>query len=252
MLLKEKIDRKSLPAHVAIIMDGNGRWAQEQGKDRYLGHHEGVISVRKVVEAAVKIGIKYLTLYTFSVENWKRPQEEINALMELMILAVRRETPDLMKNNVRIRMIGDISLLPQQTQDSLQSCLDETAGNSGLTVVLALSYSSRWEITEAAKKIACSVKNGNLAIEEIEEQTISDYLETRNMPDPDLLIRTGGEYRISNFLMWQLSYSELYFTDIYWPDFRETNFYEAILDYQQRERRFGKTGKQVQSESTKE
>lgn len=233
-------------------MDGNGRWAQKQGKDRYWGHQEGVISVRKIVEAAVEVGIKYITLYTFSTENWQRPQEEVNALMELMITAVRRETPDLMKNNVRIRMIGDISRLPQATKDNLQDCLDETSRNTGLTLVLALSYSSRWEITEAVKQIASKVRKGDLEIDQIDENVVADYLNTRNIPDPDLLIRTGGEYRISNFLMWQLSYAELYFTDVYWPEFREENLYKAILDFQNRERRFGKTGEQVQSEIIKQ
>ncbi|GHS91183.1 isoprenyl transferase [Bacteroidia bacterium] len=252
MSLKDKIERTTLPKHIAIIMDGNGRWAQKQGKDRYWGHQEGVISVRKIVEAAVEVGIKYITLYTFSTENWQRPQEEVNALMELMITAVRRETPDLMKNNVRIRMIGDISRLPQATKDNLQDCLDETSRNTGLTLVLALSYSSRWEITEAVKQIASKVRKGDLEIDQIDENVVADYLNTRNIPDPDLLIRTGGEYRISNFLMWQLSYAELYFTDVYWPEFREENLYKAILDFQNRERRFGKTGEQVQSEIIKQ
>lgn len=252
MSLKDKIERTTLPEHIAIIMDGNGRWARKQGKDRYWGHQEGVISVRKVVEAAVEVGIKYITLYTFSTENWQRPQEEVNALMELMITAVRRETPDLMKNNVRIRMIGDISRLPQATKDNLRNCLDETSRNTGLTLVLALSYSSRWEITEAVKQIASKVRKGDLEIDQIDENVVADYLNTRNIPDPDLLIRTGGEYRISNFLMWQLSYAELYFTDVYWPEFREENLYKAILDFQNRERRFGKTGEQVQSEIIKQ
>ncbi len=247
MSLKDKIELTALPKHIAIIMDGNGRWAQKQGKYRFWGHQEGVVSVRKIVEAAVGLGLEYMTLYTFSTENWKRPQEEVDALMELMVKAVRRETPDLMKNNVRIRMIGDISRLPQATQENLQDCLDETSENTGLTLVLALSYSSRWEITEAVKQIASKVKEGNLDIDRINEDTISGYLNTKDMPDPDLLVRTGGEYRISNFLMWQLSYSELYFTDIYWPEFREESLYEAILDFQSRERRFGKTGEQVQS-----
>ncbi|MDR1371380.1 MAG: isoprenyl transferase [Dysgonamonadaceae bacterium] len=252
MSLKNEIELTALPEHVAIIMDGNGRWAQKQGKDRFWGHQEGVVSVRKVVEAAVGLGIKYITLYTFSTENWNRPQEEVNALMELMITAVRRETPDLMKNNVRIKMIGDVSRLPQATKDNLQNCLDETSGNTGLTLALALSYSSRWEITEAIKQITSKVMNGDLNIDRINEDTVTDHLNTKDMPDPDLLIRTGGEYRISNFLMWQLSYSELYFTDVYWPEFREENLYKAIWNFQNRERRFGKTGEQVQSEVIKQ
>ncbi len=252
MSLKDKIELTALPEHIAIIMDGNGRWAQKQGKDRFWGHQEGVVSVRKIVEAAVSLGLKYMTLYTFSTENWKRPQEEVNALMELMITAVRRETPDLMKNNVRIRMIGDVSRLPQATKDNLQNCLDETSKNTGLTLVLALSYSSRWEITEALKRIAEEVKDGDLSIDQIDEDTITNHLNTKDMPEPDLLIRTGGEYRISNFLMWQLSYSELYFTDVFWPEFREECLFEAILDFQARERRFGKTGEQVQLEVIKQ
>jgi undecaprenyl diphosphate synthase len=252
MSLKDKIELTTLPEHIAIIMDGNGRWAQKQGKNRFSGHQEGVVSVRKVIETAVGLGIKYITLYTFSTENWNRPQEEVNALMELMITAVRRETPDLMKNNVRIQVIGDISRLPQATKDNLQNCLNETSGNTGLTLVLALSYSSRWEITTAVKQIASKVKDGDLNIDRIDEDTVANFLNTKNMPDPDLLIRTGGEYRISNFLMWQLSYSELYFTDVYWPEFKEEDLYKAILDFQNRERRFGKTGEQVQSEVIKQ
>ncbi|MDR1719146.1 MAG: isoprenyl transferase [Dysgonamonadaceae bacterium] len=251
MTLKEQIKLSSVPVHVAIIMDGNGRWAQKQGKDRFWGHQEGIVSVRKVVEAAVAIGIKYLTLYTFSMENWKRPQAEVNALMDLMITAIRRETPDLIENNVKLQMIGDISRLPEVTRKNLENSLKETAANTGLTLILALSYSSRWELTEAARQIAREVAQGILTIEDINESAISSHLETRNIPDPDLLIRTGGEFRISNFMMWQLSYSELYFTEVFWPAFREENLYEAVLDYQRRERRFGKTGAQVQSETIK-
>ena len=252
MTLKDQIKQSAVPVHIAIIMDGNGRWAQKRGKDRYWGHQEGVVSVRKVVEAAIAIGIKYITLYTFSNENWNRPQEEVDALMELMITAIHRETPDLVKNNVRMQMIGDISRLPEATKQNFKSCLDETAANTGLTLVLALSYSSRWEITKAVKKIADKVEKGDLNINEITELTISNYLETKDMPEPDLLIRTGGEYRISNFLMWQLSYSELYFTNVYWPEFREEDLFRAVLDYQHRERRFGKTGAQIQSETLKQ
>jgi undecaprenyl diphosphate synthase len=243
--MKEQIDLTRLPRHIAIIMDGNGRWAQKKGMNRYVGHQEGVVSVRKVVEAAGEIGIKYLTVYTFSTENWNRPQEEVDALMALMVTAVQRETPDLMKNNVRLQVIGDVERLPQQTKDSLYGCVEETGKNTGLTLVLALSYSSRWEITEAAKMIAKKVKEGSLEMENITEETISAYLSTRNIPDPDLLIRTGGESRISNYLLWQLAYAELYFTSVYWPEFREDNLYEAILDFQKRERRFGKTGEQI-------
>lgn len=248
MSLKNKIEQSSLPVHIAIIMDGNGRWAKLHGKDRFFGHQEGVVSVRKVVEAAGGLGIKYLTLYTFSTENWNRPREEVDALMDLMVTAIKRETPDLMAQNVRLLAIGNIGRLPEKTRENLEACIRETSNNTGLSLVLALSYSSRWEMTEAVKSIATAVKNGEYDADSINESFISDHLTTKGIPDPDLLIRTGGEFRISNFLMWQLSYSELYFTETYWPEFREENLYEAILDYQTRERRFGKTGEQVQSE----
>lgn len=243
--MKEQIDLKRLPKHIAIIMDGNGRWAQKNGMDRYKGHQEGVVSVRKIVEAAGEIGIKYLTIYTFSTENWDRPQEEVVALMELMVIAIQRETEDLMKNNVRLQVIGDIDRLPQITKDNLSVCVEKTSKNTGLTLVLALSYSARWEITETTKNIAGKVKEGKLNVENITEDVISDHLLTRSIPDPDLLIRTGGEYRISNYLLWQLAYAELYFTSVYWPEFRADNLYEAIVDFQKRERRFGKTGEQI-------
>jgi len=243
--MKEQLDLTRLPEHIAIIMDGNGRWAQQNGMDRYRGHEEGGVSVRKIVEAAGEIGIRYLTLYAFSTENWNRPPSEVDALMSLMIVTIHRETPDLMKNNVRLQAIGDIDRLPQETKESLLGCMEETSRNTGLTLILALSYSARWEITEAARQIACKVQEGSLDVQTINEETIARHLTTKNIPDPDLLIRTGGESRISNFLLWQLAYAELYFTAVYWPDFRENNFYEAILDFQKRERRFGKTGEQV-------
>jgi undecaprenyl diphosphate synthase len=243
--MKEQIDLTRIPRHIAIIMDGNGRWAKKNGMDRYMGHQEGVVSVRKVVEAAGEIGIEYLTIYTFSTENWNRPKEEVDALMALVVTAIQRETPDLMKNNVCLQVIGDVNRLPQVTKENLDECIETTSKNTGLTLVLALSYSSRWEITEAAKSIAKKVKEGRLEIENITEEVISKHLSTKNIPDPDLLIRTGGEYRISNYLLWQLAYAELYFTSVYWPEFREDNLYEAILDFQQRERRFGKTGEQI-------
>jgi undecaprenyl diphosphate synthase len=246
--MEEQIDLKRLPVHIAIIMDGNGRWAQKNGMNRFMGHQEGVVSVRNIVETSGKIGLKYLTLYAFSTENWNRPQEEVNALLSLMVTVIRKESADLMANNVRVLTIGDIDRLPENTQTELNWLIDETSGNTGLTLVLALSYSSRWEITETAKIIAAKVKDETLKIEEITEDTVSGYLSTKNIPDPDLLIRTGGEHRISNFLMWQLSYAELYFTNVYWPEFRENNLYEAILDYQKRERRFGKTGEQVKNQ----
>lgn len=245
MLLKEKIDLTLLPSHIAIIMDGNGRWAKKKGMDRFYGHQEGVVSVRKVVEAAGDLGIKYLTVYTFSTENWNRPKEEVDALMDLMVVAVQRETPDLMKNNVRLSAIGNLDRIPTYTREKLEESIKETAQNTGLNLVLALSYSSRWELTEATKSISREIKSGRLNPEEISEKTVAGFLNTRDIPDPDLLIRTGGEKRISNYLLWQLAYAELYFTDVFWPEFREENLYEAILDYQARERRFGKTSEQL-------
>jgi undecaprenyl diphosphate synthase len=241
----EEIDKTKLPQHVAVIMDGNGRWAMNHGFDRSEGHREGVVSVRKVMEAAVEIGLNYLTVYTFSTENWNRPEEEINALMSIMVAAIHRETPDLMKNNVRLMVIGDVIRLPGDVRDTLSECLEQTSVNTGTTLVLALSYSSRWEIVQAAKHIAENVQEKKIDPEDLDENLFSSYLTTRDIPDPDLLIRTGGEKRISNFLLWQLSYAELYFSDIYWPDFRENEFYEAILSYQQRERRFGKISEQI-------
>ncbi|MDR0796446.1 MAG: isoprenyl transferase [Tannerella sp.] len=246
MSLKETIDLERLPKHIAIIMDGNGRWAKKNGMDRYMGHKEGVVSVRKISEAVGKLGIDYLTLYTFSTENWNRPKEEIEALMTLMISAIQNESEDLMTNNVRLKIIGDLNLLPPATRESLIQTVERTCSNTGLNLTLALSYSSRWEITEAVKKISAEVKSNLLKIEQIDEETVSEYLCTHGTPDPDLLIRTGGEQRISNYLLWQLAYAELYFTDTYWPDFREESLYAAIVDYQQRERRFGKTGEQIQ------
>lgn len=245
MSLIEKIDRHRLPRHVAIIMDGNGRWAKAQGKDRSFGHQEGVVSVRKIVEAATALGLPYLTLYTFSTENWNRPEEEVQALMSLLVAAIHRETPDLMKNNVRLMAIGDLSRLPDEARATLAECIEQTSVNTGTTVVLALSYSSRWEILEAIRQLAVEVAEKKITPDDITETVVSDHLTTRGIPDPDLLIRTGGEKRISNFLLWQLSYAELYFTDVYWPDFREEELYGAILYYQQRERRFGKTSEQL-------
>ncbi len=245
--MKEKIDLTRVPQHIAIIMDGNGRWAQKNQMDRYMGHREGVVSLHETVEAADKVGVKYLTVYTFSTENWNRPQEEVNALMALMVMAIQQEIEGLMKNNVRLQVIGDINRLPQVTKSALETCIEETSKNTGLTLILAISYSSHWEITEAAKKIAQAVKKGDLEIEAIDEVLFSDYLSTKNIPDPDLLIRTGGEHRISNYLLWQLAYAEFYFTDVYWPEFRTNNLYEAILEFQKRERRFGKTGEQVKN-----
>ena len=246
MSLKETIDLERLPKHIAIIMDGNGRWAKKNGMDRFMGHKEGVVSVRKVTEATGRLGIDYLTLYTFSTENWSRPKEEIDSLMTLMITAIKNESEDLMTNNVRLSIIGDMKRLPPEACENLIDIIERTSKNTGLNLTLALSYSSRWEITEAVKNISSAIKNGTLSIEQINEKTISENLTTNGTPDPDLLIRTGGEQRISNYLLWQLAYTELYFTDIFWPDFREEDLYAAILDYQQRERRFGKTREQIQ------
>ena len=245
MSLIEKIDKNRLPRHVAIIMDGNGRWAKAKGKDRSFGHQEGVVSVRKIMDAVTQLGLKYLTLYTSSTENWNRPEEEVQALMSLLVSAIHRETPDMMKKNVRLTAIGDLSRLREDAYNTLQECIDTTSANTGTTLVLALSYSSRWEITRAARQLAQEVLEQKINPNDITEAMVSDHLTTKNIPDPDLLIRTGGEKRISNFLLWQLSYAEFFFTDVFWPDFREEELYEAILYYQQRERRFGKTSEQL-------
>jgi len=244
MSFLKKIDTSRLPEHVAIIMDGNGRWARFKNMERAEGHKQGVVAVRTTIEAAVKIGIKYITLYTFSTENWKRPSEEIQALMALMVQAIANETPDLIKNNVRLKAIGDLDRLPIATKDALYKCIEDTSVSTGLTLVLALSYSSRWEITEATREISMAYKSGEIT--EITEDTISAYLSTKSLPYPDLLIRTGGEKRVSNFLLWQIAYSELFFTDTLWPDFDAETLYEAVADYQRRERRFGKISEQIQ------
>ena len=221
MSLIEKIDKNRLPRHVAIIMDGNGRWAKAKGKDRSFGHQEGVVSVRKIMDAVTQLGLKYLTLYTFSTENWNRPEEEVQALMSLLVSAIHRETPDMMKKNVRLTAIGDLSRLREDAYNTLQECIDTTSANTGTTLVLALSYSSRWEITRAARQLAQEVLEQKINPNDITEAMVSDHLTTKNIPDPDLLIRTGGEKRISNFLLWQLSYAEFFFTDVFWPDLRE-------------------------------
>ena len=245
MSLIDKIDKSRLPEHVAIIMDGNGRWAKAQGKPRSYGHQEGVVSVHTIMDAVTQLGLRYLTLYTFSTENWNRPEEEVQALMSLMVTAIHRETANMMEKNVRLIAIGDLSRLRPDAYETLQACIKTTAGNTGTTLVLALSYSARWEITEAVRQIAQQVSEGQLRAEEITEELVSAHLTTKGIPDPDLLIRTGGEQRISNFLLWQLSYAEFYFTEVFWPEFREEELYEAILYYQRRERRFGKTSEQL-------
>lgn len=241
----DKIDKERIPTHIAIIMDGNGRWAKARGLERVDGHKEGVVSVRKITEAARRAGVKYITLYVFSTENWNRPTDEVNALMDLMVYAIAKETPDLVKNGVCLQSIGDNSRLPEKTRNALQQCIRDTAQCENLTLVLALSYSAKWEIAEAARRIASDVKRGVLDENKITEETVEAYLSTSGIPHPDLLIRTGGEQRISNFLLWQAAYSEFYFTDTFWPDFREEELYKAIIDFQQRERRFGKTSEQI-------
>lgn len=247
MNLKEKINLANLPQHVAIIMDGNGRWAKQQGAQRIFGHENGVRSVRDAVEAAAELGIKYLTLYAFSTENWNRPQDEVLALMQLLVHTINAETKTLNENNIRLQAIGDLKSLPLDCYNELQEGIDKTKNNSGTTLVLALSYSSRWEIVNAVKQIAQQVESKELTSENISERTIDQFLCTANIPEPELMIRTSGERRISNFLLWQLAYAELYFTDKLWPDFRKEDLYEAILDYQNRERRFGKTSEQLNS-----
>ena len=241
----ENLDLHKLPKHIAIIMDGNGRWAQEQGQDRLFGHYEGVVSVRKVVEAATEIGIKYLTLYAFSTEN--RPETEVNGLMSLFVDTIAKEVPDLHKNNIKLHFIGNLALLPEEAQKALAAGMEQTAQNTGLELIIALSYSSRWELAEAAKKIALQVQNGLLTIDQITEATLSKNLTTSDFPDPELLIRTSGEFRISNFLLFQIAYAELYFTNTRWPNFRKKDLIDALLDYQSRERRFGKTSQQITS-----
>lgn len=247
----QQIDMSRLPRHVAMIMDGNGRWAKQRGEDRCFGHAEGVCSVRKVTELSSDLGIKYLTLYAFSTENWNRPQQEVDTLMHLIGWAIERETPDLIKNNVHLNLIGAIDRMPKEAYDRLHRCEMATAHCTGLTMTLALSYSARWEIIEATKKIANAAKNGEIRIDDINDDLFAHNLATVDMPDPDLLIRTGGDKRISNYLLWQIAYSELYFTDILWPDFGKKEYADAIINYQQRERRYGKTSEQIQADNAK-
>ena len=245
MSLREKVDIEKLPKHIAIIMDGNGRWAIHHGKDRIFGHHQGVESVRKVIEAAAELGIRYLTLYAFSTENWERPDNEVIALMGIMIQSLNNETDTLLKNNIRLSAIGDFERLSDDVRARLFETMKITSVSTGLNLVIALSYSSRWEIAEAARKIASEAGKGIIDADSINEEKFEKYLTTFGIPDPDLMIRTSGELRISNFLLWQLAYSELYFTEKLWPDFGKEEFYNAIIDYQNRERRFGKTSEQV-------
>ena len=241
-----EIDTSRLPRHVAVIMDGNGRWATSRGLDRSAGHVEGVKTVRRITEAASETGIEYLTLYTFSTENWNRPKAEVDALMHLIVIAIERETPDLIKNNVRLRMIGDVNRRPAEARERLDRCIADTAACSGLTLTLALSYSSRWEILEACRRFATDVKEGRKSPESMAaDADFEQYLTTASMPDPDLLIRTGGDHRVSNYLLWQIAYAEIYVTDTFWPDFSREDFFTAIANYQNRERRFGLTSAQI-------
>ncbi|MDE7153525.1 MAG: isoprenyl transferase [Muribaculaceae bacterium] len=235
----------NIPEHVAIIMDGNGRWAQKQGLDRSAGHVRGVDTVRQITEIASQLGVKYLTLYAFSTENWNRPQQEVDTLMNLIATAIERETPDLIRNNVRLALIGDTSRMPQFAIECLDRCIADTSRSTGLTLCLAISYSSRWELTDTMRRIAVKVKEGTLEPEQITDRTIKENLVTSFMPDPDLLIRTGGDLRVSNFLLWQIAYSEIYVTDTFWPVFSKLDFCNAVAHFQKRERRFGLTGEQV-------
>jgi undecaprenyl diphosphate synthase len=247
MSQKDKININQLPKHIAIIMDGNGRWAKEKGEDRLFGHLNGVESVRNIVEGAAELGVEYLTLYAFSTENWDRPEYEVTGLMELLVDTIHKEVPTLNKNNIRLHVIGAVDMLPVLAKKELDDAIAETGTNTGLNLIMALSYSSRWEINTAVKKIAADVKQNKLQPEDINQETIQKYLCTSLFPDPELMIRTSGEYRISNFLLYQLAYAELYFTNTLWPDFGKENLYEAILDYQNRERRFGKTSEQIKA-----
>ena len=242
----KELDNNNIPEHVAIIMDGNGRWATERNKPRSFGHQAGVETVRRITSECTRLGVKYLTLYTFSTENWNRPSDEIAALMGLVLTSLEDEI--FMKNNVRFQVIGDIGRLPSAVAEKLRETIEHTSKNDAMTMVVALSYSARWELTEATKQIAAKVQKGELKIDDIDENIINGHLCTNFMPDPDLLIRTGGEFRISNYLLWQVAYSELYFCDTYWPDFNESDLHKAIIDYQSRQRRFGKTEKQIETE----
>lgn len=245
----QQIDKERVPEHIAIIMDGNGRWAKKKNKERFFGHKEGAESAKIIAEVACKINVKYITLYAFSKENWNRPQDEVNSLMGLLIQGVSENLKELNELNIKLNVIGDFDNLPQNVKNSVKLALDSTKNNTGLTLIIALNYGARWEILNAVKKIAKKIKENQINIDEIDENLFANYLTTVNIPDPDLLIRTSGEYRISNFLLWQISYSELYFSELCWPDFRENAFYDAIIDYQSRERRYGKTSSQIKSKN---
>ncbi len=249
--IKDSIDVNNLPAHVAVIMDGNGRWAKQQGfKDRIFGHRHAISAVRETIEGCGELGIDYLTLYAFSTENWNRPASEVKALMSLLVGAIHDELPEMMKNRIRLRAIGDLKSLPKGSQKELFSAIEQTKDNTGLTLVLALSYSGKWDLTQATRKIAEKLSSGEIDSSEIDANLINAHLSTAGMPDPDLMIRTGGDHRISNFMLWQLAYAELYiFEELFWPDFRKVNLHQAIVDFQMRERRFGKTSEQVKREA---
>jgi undecaprenyl diphosphate synthase len=246
MPLKEQIITGKVPIHIAVIMDGNGRWARQRELDRVFGHQQGVNAVRNVIEAAAEMGISYLTLYAFSTENWGRPDEEVSALMGIMIQSLNKETETLIKNNIRMMTIGDVGRLAEDVKKRLYETIDLTSSCTGLNLVVALSYSSRWEITEAARNLAMDVKNGIVDIDSVNEKSFGKYLTTAGIPDPDLMIRTSGEMRISNFLLWQMAYTELYITEVLWPDFGKEDLYKAVIEYQKRKRRFGKTSEQIE------
>ena len=243
--MKEVLDRERIPRHIAIIMDGNGRWAKKKGAMRIFGHRHAIQAVKDAIEGAENLGVKYLTLFSFSTENWSRPQDEVNGLTELLVKTITDEVPMMMNNNIRLESIGDIDSLPPSAYEKLMEAKKITSTNSGLTVILALSYSGQWELTQATKRIAQKISEGKLKVEDINQNLVAEHLETAGIPDPELMIRTSGEYRISNFLLWQLAYTELHFTPVLWPDFRREHLEAAILDFQKRERRFGKTGEQV-------
>ncbi|MCC6727399.1 MAG: isoprenyl transferase [Saprospiraceae bacterium] len=245
MDLKSKINLEKLPTHIAVIMDGNGRWAKEQGMARVFGHRNGVKAVRETTEACTELGVKYLTLYAFSTENWNRPEAEVNALMTLLVETIKNEIKTLNENGVRLKAIGDLSRLPDKSRKTLLKAMEDTKQNQRMTLVLALNYSAKWEIVEAARKLATAAKSGELDPADIDDTAFSNALSTVGIPDPELLIRTSGENRISNFLLWQIAYAELYFTPTLWPDFRREHLYQAIIDFQNRERRFGKTSEQL-------
>ena len=246
--MKTELDMNRIPQHIAIIMDGNGRWANERGKERSFGHQAGVEAVHKITSECVRLGVKYLTLYTFSTENWNRPRDEVDALMNLIVVSIEQQTPDLIKNNVRLTTIGNMERMPEFAASRLRKCMEDTGHCTGLVLCLALSYSSRWEIVEACRQMAREAAAGQLNPDSIDDSVLAAHLATASMPDPDLLIRTGGDLRVSNYLLWQIAYSELYFTPKYWPDFTKEDFVDAIADFQARERRYGKTSEQVNDE----